>query len=91
MNQYSLWREVLECSVEENLAHMFRFDVCNTLERHMTSYKTDINKCQMEIKSLINNNKALQDKFSKGMIENLESQSTLALEKPKYMEKWGEH
>ena len=33
----------------------------------------------------------LDDAVSKGIIENLEGQLTLALEKRKYFEKWGNH
>ena len=33
----------------------------------------------------------MTDAFSQGMLENLDAQTKLAMEKDKYMDKWGAH
>ena len=42
-----------ETEIEENLPHLFRFEVIQMLRAHLWHYKDDIENCKKEVEELI--------------------------------------
>lgn len=64
--------------------------ICSTYNNHNAQLESQV---KLQMKTHIDKYKAYQldDEMSKGIIINCEEQLTLALEKYKYFQKWGNH